>query len=65
MSFFSRFTHSRTVITHPADVTVRVRRVVPHATAREERIDRELEQTFPASDPPSWNMGVSRPDEWR
>ncbi len=45
--------------------------VVEHKAARasvlpsEARIDDALEQSFPASDPPSWNMGVADPDVWR
>ena len=31
----------------------------------EARIDDVVEQSFPASDPPSWNMGVADPDAWR
>lgn len=31
----------------------------------EARIDAVVEQSFPASDPPSWNMGVANPDAWR
>lgn len=32
---------------------------------REARIDDVVQQSFPASDPPSWNMGVADPDTWR
>ncbi|HET8553384.1 MAG TPA: hypothetical protein VFL78_01010 [Rhodanobacteraceae bacterium] len=32
---------------------------------REARIDEAVMQSFPASDPPSWNMGVADPDAWR
>ena len=28
---------------------------------RERRIDEELAQSFPASDPPGWVLGTSRP----
>lgn len=33
--------------------------------ACEARIDEVVRQSFPASDPPSWNMGVANPDSWR
>lgn len=35
------------------------------ASPCEARIDDVVEQSFPASDPPSWNMGVADPDAWR
>ncbi len=31
----------------------------------EARIDEVVLQSFPASDPPAWNMGVADPDAWR
>ncbi len=47
--------------------TVVVSRKIRDAAVRrrEERIDEVVSQSFPASDPPSWNMGVADPDAWR
>jgi hypothetical protein len=39
---------------HPPGADAAVRR-------RERRIDEQLAQSFPASDPPGWTMGLARP----
>lgn len=46
-------------------VTVKRKSAEAPALPSETRIDDVVEQSFPASDPPSWNMGVADPDAWR
>src|SRR5690349_11417616 len=63
---------TRTAIAHPAGLAAvvpgiaEVDRLAHHATLREHRLaeralDDVLADSFPASDPPSWNPGVVRP----
>ncbi len=47
------------------DVTVQRKAAEAPALSCEARIDEVVEQSFPASDPPGWNMGVADPDAWR
>jgi hypothetical protein len=34
-----------------------------HSEMSEEEIDRNLEESFPSSDPPSWTLGTNHKDE--
>lgn len=62
--------HTPTVIPSAAHRREAVSSVAQRAArealeVREARIDEVVQQSFPASDPPSWNMGVADPDTWR
>ena len=42
-----------------AGLSARVARKYPAVDAREQAIDKTLDDSFPASDPPAWTMGRS------
>jgi hypothetical protein len=45
----------RHAATRPVPDDARIRR-------REQQVDAALEQSFPASDPPGWTLGITTPD---
>lgn len=63
--------HSSSVLIVPAAERNKHTAMVARQTTRktdrwsEAHIDAMGEQSFPASDPPSWNMGVADPAAWR
>jgi hypothetical protein len=65
MSVDSRAATAAAIVPLPADVSSRVFEEVSSKRQRlaaERAIDDVLQDSFPASDPPSWNPGVARPD---
>lgn len=44
----------------PGQLATRLRRALP---AHEPRVDDEIDQSFPASDPPSWTPATTTPGE--
>lgn len=65
MSLDSRAATTAVIVPVPGDISGRVFEdvtITRQRLAAERAIDDVLKDSFPASDPPSWNPGVARPD---
>ena len=61
MSAFHRPLHRHAVVPERGGIGGPGLSALELTLQREQRIDAELAQSFPASDPPSWVQGVSPP----